>query len=99
MNLTTNVSVPKFDSTVINRGDGIRIRRATESTPINGIVTRLTDTMLEILVNAPQGNSTRFLQLAAGDVAIGVYEVWWTTDFVTINYSPPATVGGDSSGS
>ena len=94
MALITNVSVPKFDQTVINRGDAIRVRRATDTTARNGIVTRITDTMIEILVSNVQNNATSFMQVAAGDVAIGVWEIWWTTDFQTINYNPAAVVGG-----
>jgi len=94
MALITNVSVPTFDKTVINRGDSIRVRRATE-TPVtgrNGIVTRITDTMIEILVSNIQNNATSFMQVMAGDVAIGVWEIWWTTDFQTVNYNPAATM-------
>ena len=93
MALITNVSVPKFDQTVINRGDAIRVRRATDTTASNGIVTRLTDTLIEILISNTQNNATSFMQIFAGDVAIGVWEIWWTTDFKTINYNPAATTG------
>ena len=93
MALITNVSVPKFDQTVINRGDAIRVRRATESTARNGIVTRVNDNMIEILVSNIQNNATSFTQIFAGDVAIGVWEIWWTGDFQTINYNPAATIG------
>jgi hypothetical protein len=91
MALIQNVNVPKFDRTVINRGDAIRVRRATSNDPRNGIVTRATDDMLEILVSNIQNNATSFLQIFAGDVAIGVWEVWWTSDFSNINYNPAAT--------
>jgi hypothetical protein len=93
MALITNVSVPKFDPTVISRGDAIRVRRATDSTARNGIVTRITDTMLEILVANASNQATSFMQVMAGDVAIGVWEIWWTTDFQTVNYNPAATIG------
>jgi len=98
MSLINNVSVPKFDSAAISRGDVIRVRRATDTTARNGIVTRVTDTMLEILISNVQNNATSFLQVMAGDVAIGVWEIYWTTDFVTININPAATVGGGPSG-
>ena len=93
MALITNVNVPKFDRTVINRGDAIRVRRANGNDPRNGIVTRVTNDMVEILVSNIQNNATSFMQITAGDVAIGVWEVWWTSDFVTINYNPAATAG------
>jgi hypothetical protein len=95
MALITNKSVPTFDLTMINRGDGIRFRRATDTTARNGIVTRLTDAIIEILFSNVQNNGTSFIQITAGDVAIGVWEIWWTTDFQTVNYNPAAAIGGD----
>ena len=95
MALITNKSVPTFDLTMINRGDCIRFRRATDTTSRNGVVTRLTDAMMEILFVNVQNNGTSFTQITAGDVAIGVWEIWWTTDFQTVNYNPAAAIGGD----
>ena len=94
MALIINQNVPAFDLTMISRGDCIRIRRATDTTARNGIVTRATESLIEVLFSNVQNNATSFLQLTAGDVAIGVWEIWWTTDFQTINYNPPAAVGG-----
>jgi len=94
--LVTNVSVPRIDLSVINRGDAIRFRRATDTTARNGIVTRLTDTHIEVLFSNVQNSATSFVQLTAGDVAIGVWEIWWTSDFQTVNYNPPASIGGDA---
>jgi hypothetical protein len=48
--------------------------------------------MIEILVSNIQNNATSFMQVMAGDVAIGVWEIWWTTDFQTVNYNPAATM-------
>ena len=92
--LITSRSIPTFDASVINRGDAIRIRRATDTAARNGIVTRVTEAMVEILVGNVQNNATSFVQLSAGDVAIGVWEVWWTADFQTVNYNPAASTGG-----
>jgi hypothetical protein len=94
MALIINVNVPKFDSDIIKQSDAIRVRRATEQTMRNGIVTRVTDTVLEIVVGNIQNSSTSFMQLHAGDVAIGVWEIWWTTDFKDIMYNAPASIGG-----
>jgi len=95
MALTTNTSVPVFDKSMIKRGDSIRVRRATDPTGFrNGIVTRLDANQMQILFANAQNNATSFLLIDAADVAIGVWEIWWTTDFVTINYQPPAGGGG-----
>ena len=94
MALITNVSVPQIEQTVISRGDVIRVRRATETTGRNGIVTRVTDTLIEILTSNIQNNATSFMQISAGDIAIGVWEIWWTNDLLTVNYNPAATAGG-----
>jgi hypothetical protein len=90
MALILNKSVPVFDTDAIKRGDAIRIRRATDTTFRNGIVTRIDPGQIQILVSNVQNNATSFVHLEAGDVNIGVWEIWWTTDFVTTNYSPPA---------
>ena len=96
MSLIINASVPVFDLGMIKRGDAIRVRRATDTVFRNGIVTRLDKNQMQILFANVQNNATSFLLLDAGDVAIGVWEIWWTTDFVTINYSPPAGGGGNA---
>jgi hypothetical protein len=56
-------------------------------------VTRIEKNQLQILFSNVQNNSTSFLLIDAADVAIGVWEIWWTTDFVTINYQPPSGGG------
>jgi hypothetical protein len=94
MALIISKNVPKFDPSVINRGDAIRVRRATESTFRNGIVTSINDSTLEILVVNTANQANSFARIDAADVSIGVWEIWWTTDFQTINYNPPAGSGG-----
>ena len=94
--LIINKNVPAFDLTAINRGDAIRIRRATDSTARNGFVTKISENSLEILFSNIQNNATSFIQINAGDVAIGLWEIWWTLDFQTINYNPAASAGGES---
>ena len=88
MSMTTGVSVAVFDRTIVNRGDAIRFRRAGDTVFRNGIITKLTDSQIEALHTNVQNNSTSFTQINAVDVAVGVWEIYWTTDFVTINYQP-----------
>jgi len=90
MSLITNSNVPVFDLETIKRGDSIRIRRATGSEFRNGIVTRLDKNQMQILYANVQNNGTSFMTVDAADVAIGVWEIWWSSDFVTVNYNPPA---------
>jgi hypothetical protein len=96
MSLTINSNVPVFDLSVINRGDCIRVRRATDSVFRNGIVTRIDKNQLQILFSNVQNTATSFLLIDAVDVAIGVWEIWWSTDLITINYQPPAGGGGNA---
>ena len=98
MALTTGINVAVFDRTIVNRGDAIRFRRAGDIVFRNGIVTRLSDNQIEVLHTNIQNNATSFVQISAVDVAVGVWEIFWTTDFVTINYQPGAGNGGGSSG-
>jgi len=92
--LITNKNVPVFDLSAIKRGDLIRIRRATDTSARNGVVTRLDENRMQILWVNVQNNGNSFMDVDAGDVAIGVWEIWWSTDMVAINYHPSA--GGDA---
>lgn len=75
-----------FDLTAINRGDCVRIRRAGDTTLRNGIVTRTGETQITILYANIQNNATSFFDVRAADVAIGLWEMWYTTDFINIGY-------------
>jgi len=88
--LIINKNVPVFDLSAIRQGDLVRIRRATDTVSRNGIVTRINETQMQILFANVQNNATSFMQVDAGDVAIGVWEIRWSTDFITVNYNPAA---------
>ena len=96
MALTIDSNVPVFDLSAIKRSDAIRVRRATGNDFRNGIVSRLDKNQVQVLVVNPQSNANSFLIMDAGDVAIGLWEVWWTMDFLTVNYQPSA--GSNSGG-
>lgn len=96
MALTINKNVPVFDTGIIKRGDAIRFRRRTDTTLRNGIITRVEPNQMQILFSNVQNTATSFLHVEAADVHIGVWEIWWTTDFVTINYKPPAVGSGNA---
>jgi hypothetical protein len=95
MGLISDKNVNIFDLAEIKRGDAISVRRAGETKFRNGLVTKTSESQLEILYSNIQNNSTSYLQISAVDVAVGVWEIYWTTDFKTINYQPGAGVGGD----
>jgi hypothetical protein len=86
--MTTGISVAVFDRDIVNRGDAIRFRRAGDTVFRNGIITRVNDAQIEVLHSNTSNNSTSFAQINATDVSIGVWEIWWTTDFQTVNYQP-----------
>jgi hypothetical protein len=88
MAMTTGINVAVFDRDIVNRGDAIRFRRAGDNTFRNGIITRMSDAQIEVLFSNVQNNSTSFAQINAVDVAVGVWEIRWTTDFETVNYQP-----------
>ena len=88
--LIADRNIQIFDKNAIGRGDLIRVRRAGDNTFRNGFVTRVTETMMEILFANVQNNATSFLQIMAVDVAIGVWEIRWSRDLVTINVEPGA---------
>ncbi len=94
MALVIDTSVKAFDLEAIHRGDCIRIRRAGDTTYKNGIVTKVTEKEIQILYANTQNTATSYATITAADVAIGVWEVWWTTDFQTVNYD--FNGGGDN---
>ncbi|MCL2215398.1 MAG: DUF5026 domain-containing protein [Defluviitaleaceae bacterium] len=96
MALVVNQAVPMFDKNIIARGDLIRIRRANETVLRNGIVTRVEPSQVQILFSNVQNTATSFFTIEAGDVAIGVWEIWWSSDLVTINYNPAANGAGNA---
>lgn len=86
MALVIDTTVKAFDLEAIHRGDCIRIKRAGTGDYKNGIVTKVTDKEIQILFSNTQNNATSYITITAADVAIGVWEVWWTTDFQTVGY-------------
>ncbi len=94
MALIADKDVKIFDSTVITRGDCIRFKRSNDAAFRNGIVTRVTERTVEILYSNIQNNQTSYLQILAADVTKGVWELHWSTDFITIQHEDSS--GGDS---
>lgn len=94
MPLITNATHEIFDLTQIHRADCIRIRRAGDTTFRNGFVTEVTADKLRLLYCNIQNNATSYLDILAADVAIGVWEIYWTSDFQTVNYEMNASVSG-----
>ena len=86
MALITDKNVKTFDTDAIHKGDCIRFKRAGSSCWKNGFVTRVTEQLIDVLHYNAQSGQTNSQMLLAVDVAIGVYEVYWTTDFKTVNY-------------
>lgn len=86
MALVTETGVQIFDLTQINRGDLVRIKRAGDTTYKNGFVTQVNNSEMQILYCNTQNNATSYIKLLAVDVAIGVWEVWYTADMQTVNH-------------
>lgn len=94
MALIVDASRKAFDTAQIQRGDCIRVRRTGDTTARNGFVTEVTPDRARILFCNTQNNATSYLDIMAADVAIGVWEVYWTQDFRTVNYEYNAPVTG-----
>jgi hypothetical protein len=94
MSLILGRNVQAFDIDIIKRGDCVRAKRAGDTIYRNGIVTKVTESMVEVLYSNVQNNATSFINIYAVDVAVGVWEIFWTCDFKTINYHPGA--GGNN---
>lgn len=86
MALVKSATHAEFDTSQIQRGDCIRIKRAGDTTAKNGFVTEVTPNKVRILYCNTQNNATSYIDLNVADVAIGVWEIYWTSDFQTVNY-------------
>lgn len=86
MALIKNATHEEFDLSQIRRGDCIRVRRAGDTTAKNGFVTDVTANKLRLLYCNTQNNATSYLDISAADAAIGAWEIYWTSDFQTVNY-------------
>ncbi len=95
MALIIDETYKAFDLAQIRRGDCIRIRRTGDTTARNGSVTEVSPDRLRVLYCNTQNNATSYLDITAADVAIGVWEIYWTNDFQVINYeyNTPQTGG------
>lgn len=94
MALVIDTAVKAFDLEAVHRGDCIRIRRAGDTTCKNGFVTKVNEKEIQILYCNTQNTATSYCTITAADVAIGVWEVWWTEDIQNVNYEYNG--GGDN---
>ena len=85
MGLVIDRNIRVFDTSIIQRGDLIRFQRAGDVAGRNGFVTRVTESMIEVLFSNVQNNATSFIQISAVDVSVGVWDIRWSSDLVTIN--------------
>ncbi len=95
MALIKSATHEEFDLSQVRRGDCIRIKRAGDTIARNGFVTEATAGRLRILYCNAQNNASSYLEITAADVAIGVWEIYWTQDFQTVNYECNAPQTGD----
>jgi hypothetical protein len=93
MSMTTGINVSVFDLSIVKRGDAVRLRRAGDTAFRNGLITRVSDSQIELIYANIQNNATSYTRISAADVAAGLWEIYWTTDFVTVNYQPGAGSG------
>ena len=85
-----------YDLSQIQRGDCIRIRRAGDTTARNGFVTEAAADRLVVLYCNVQNNATSYLEVLAADVAVGAWEIYWTTDFQDVKHEPPDIEGWET---
>ena len=86
MALIVDKAIKIFDLSVIHRGDCIRVKRVGDTTFKNGFVTQTTETQIQVLYCNTQNNATSYLSILATDVSFGIWEIYWTSDFQTVNY-------------
>ncbi len=87
MALITDITVKAFDVTAIHVGDAIRIKRAGDTTCRNGLVTKMNEGSMTVLYISTANHAASFLEIAAADAAAGLWELFWTIDFVSVHHS------------
>ncbi len=88
MSLIKDETQTVFDLTQIKRGDCISIKRAGDTTFRNGFVTEARLDKLMVLYCNIQNNAASYLEVRAADVSNKMWEIYWTSDFITINHEP-----------
>ena len=86
MALIMNATHAEFDLAQIRRGDCIRVKRTGDTTAKNGFVTEAATNKLRLLYCNTQNTAASDLEITAAYVAVGVWEIYWTQDFQTVNY-------------
>jgi len=94
MALIKNETHEVFDLEQIRRADCIRIRRTGDTEYRNGFVTETAPGRIRLLYCNVQNNASSYLDITAADVAVGVWEIYWTRDFQTVNYEYNAASAG-----
>jgi len=84
--LISDKIVKTFDKSAIRKNDAIRVQYAKDRNPKNGFVTQVCEDTIQMMYGNPQGNSTSFLMIPAVEVAAGLWDIFWTSDFITINH-------------
>ncbi len=85
MPLIIDSTVKIFDLNAVQRGDCVRVRRIGDSFARNGFITKASEKELQILFCNVQNNAASYLAIPAADVALGLWEIFWTRDFQTVN--------------
>lgn len=84
MGLIKHATQSVFDLSLVQRGDCIRFRRAGDTVARNGFVTEAKSNKLTILYCNVQNNACSYIDIKAADVALGIWDIFWTQDFQTI---------------
>ena len=84
MALIKNETTAVFDLSLIHRGDCVRFKRAGDTTARNGFVTEAKPDKINVLYCNIQNNACSYIEITAADVALKVWDVFWTSDFQTV---------------
>ena len=88
MSLIKDETKAVFDLTQIHRSDCISIKRTGDTTFRNGFVTEVSPGRITLLYCNIQNNATSYLNVYATDIVNGMWEIYWTSDFITVNHEP-----------
>lgn len=97
MPILTTETITGIDKTAIRKGDMIRAKYISWTRAINGIVAGVTVETITVLYIGTGGNVSNYFTITAAELADGVWELSWSSDFSSVSTENAAseTEGGE----
>lgn len=84
MALIKSVTDNQIDTSAISSGCCVRAKRTGWMDWRNGFVTEVVPDHVTVLYSTGAGNAVNYFDVPADEVAAGLWQMYWTADFVTV---------------